>query len=290
VGWVAAIDGYEVCLLNGKLSCRTVGGKPLKSLPKAVRDCDAVASLRQVQEWLERHDKECLHTVEEWLLRSLPVPATVIASVWPDSAWRGLLTDVVIAPVDGSGTWLLDEAGFLRSADPDGRLGVVNLDGETVRLGTTTVVLPHPVLLADLEDLREFATELGVRQGVPQLFRETWPKPTAETDRTVALAQYSGGRYQQLRHLTGRAASLGYAVRGGCATLRIWESGHSVEARVWVGEGDPSIETETGELVFVDGAGGAVELASIGPVTWSEGLRMAAGLHAGRLVPEGEQT
>ena len=31
--------------------------------------------------------------------------------------------------------------------------------------------------------------------------------------------------------------------------------------------------------------GSAVDPAQVGPVTWSEGLRMAAGLYAGRVVP-----
>ncbi len=285
MGWLAAVDGYEVCLVDGAVVCRTSAGRQLKSVPKQVRDSDAALSLRQVQEWLRRHEAECLRTVEEWLLRSLPVPATVIAAVWPDEAWRGLLTDAVVAPVDDSGTWLVEAGGFLRGAAEDGRLGIVNLDGETVRLEATEVVLPHPVLLPDLDDLRQFATDLGVRQGVAQLFRETWPKPADPAQQRTALTQYAGGRYEQLRHVTGRAASLGYPVRGGYATLRIWERGTVLDARVWVGDHDPSAEAETGDLVFVDAAGAPAEFDRIGPVTWSEGLRMAAGLYAGRMVP-----
>jgi hypothetical protein len=283
MGWVAAVDGYEVSLVGGKVACRTTGGKVLKSPPKAVRESPAVAALRQVQEWLDRHRAQCLHTVEDWLLRGLPVPATVIASVWPDEAWRCMLTDAVVAPVTERGAWLLDEAGFLRDAGPDG-LGLVNLDGETVRLDVVTVVLPHPVLLPDLDDLRGFATDLGVTQGVAQLFREIWRKPDGAAQLRSATAQFAGGRYEQLRHLTGRAANLGYAVRGGCATLRVWEGGRSLEARVWLGDYEPTVEAQTGELVFVDGSGSSVDLATVGPVTWSEGLRMAAGLYSGRVV------
>jgi hypothetical protein len=290
MGWLSAIDGYEISLIHGAITCRTSGGKVLKSLPKQVRDSEAVASLRQVQEWLARHEAECLRTVELWLLRSLPVPATVITSVWPDEAWRAALTDQVVAPVDDSGAWRLDAGGFLRDADASGRLAVVNLDGETVRLDATSVVLPHPVLLPELSDLREFAAELGVRQGVAQLFREIWRKPEDRAQQRAALVQYEGGHYQQLRHLTGRAASLGYGVRGGYATLRIWERGAVVDARVWVGDDDPSYEAQTGELVFVDGDGAAVEPDRVGPVTWSEGMRMAAGLYAGRTVPAETQS
>jgi hypothetical protein len=284
MGWLPAVDGYEVALVDGAIVCRTSAGKALKSLPKQVRESDAVAGLRQVLQWLDRHQAECLRTVELWLLRSLPVPAAVIAAVWPDEVWRSLLTDVVVAPVEDGGAWRLDSGGFLRGATEDG-LRVVNLDGETVRLAATSVVLPHPVLLTDLDDLRGFATDLGVRQGVAQLFREIWRKPAEPGEQRAALTGYAGARFEQLRHLTSRAASLGYAVRGGYATVRLWEQGRALDARVWLGEGDPSMDTETGDLVFVDAAGAAVEPAEIGPVAWSEGLRMAAGLHAGRVVP-----
>jgi hypothetical protein len=240
--------------------------------------------LRQVLQWLARHQAECQRTVEEWLLRSLPVPATVIAAVWPDEAWRSLLTDAVVAPVDAAGAWRLDDGGFLRDASSAG-VGVVNLDGETVRLDTASVVLPHPVLLPDLDDLRQFAAELGVRQGIAQLFRETWRKPETATEQQAELARYEGGRYEQLRHLTTRAASLGYPVRGGFATLRVWERGSVLDARVWVGDYEPSVEAETGRLVFVDPGGAEVPPVRVGPVTWSEGLRMAAGLYAGRIIP-----
>jgi len=285
MGWLSAIDGYEVSLVNGVVACRTSAGKPLKTVPKAVKESDAVASLRQVQEWLARHTAQCLQTIEDWLLRSLPVPTTVLGAVWPDEAWRTLLTDLVLAPVDASGAWLLDGGGFLRDAEPGGRLGVVTLDGETVRLAAQTVVLPHPVLLADLEDLRGFATDLTMRQGVAQLFREIWRKPAGEKECRSALGQYAGGHFTQLRQLTGRAIALGYTVRGGCATLRLWEAGRALDARVWLGDGDPSTEAETGDLVFVDRGGVAVPVEDVGPVAWSEGLRMAAALYAGRAVP-----
>lgn len=285
MAWVTAVDGYEVSLVDGALVCRTRAGKALKSLPKQVRESEAVASLWQVQEWLGRHAAECLRTVELWLLRSLPVPVPVIAAVWPDAAWQAPLTDLVVAPVDGTGQWRLGEGGFLRGVTDDGVLRVVTLEGETVRLAALSVVLPHPVLLPELDELRSFATELGVRQGVAQLFREIWRRPDAPGPQRTELARYAGGRFAQLRHLTTRAASLGYAVRGGQASLRIWERGRLLDARIWLGDGDPSVETETGELVFVDADGAAVEPEQVGPVAWSEGLRMAANLYAARTVP-----
>lgn len=281
MGWVPAKDGYEVSLVAGKVVCRN-GGKPLKSLPKSLKDDDAVIGLRQLAEWLDRHATACAATVEDWMVRSLPTPASVLREVWADTAWRAPLRDLVVAPVDEKG-WHADRAGFLRDVDADGRLGVVNLDGESVWLDVERVVLPHPVLLDDLDEIREFAVDLGCKQGVLQLFREIWRKPA---DAAAAAREYSGGHFAQLRHLTSRATSLGYAVRGGYASRRLWDAGRAVDACVWVGSEDPSYETETGDLVFIDAAGGNVPLADVGPVAWSEGMRMAAALYAGRVVPQ----
>jgi hypothetical protein len=255
-------------------------------VPKALKEAEAVVGLRQLKEWLDRHERDCLAEVEDWLVRSLPVPTAVLAGVWPDASWRSALFDIVVAPVDDSGGWQLDGAGFLRDADEKGRLGVVNLDGESVRLTAKRVVLPHPVLLPDLEDMREFAADLGVRQGAKQLFREIWHKPADPDALAAEASRYANGHFAQLRHLTGRATSLGYGVRGGYVTRRVWEKGRVVDACVWVGADDPSVEAETGDLAFVDGSGAQLPLADVGPVAWSEGMRMAAALYAGRVVEE----
>lgn len=285
MGWVAAGEGYEVALIERKVVCRTLAGRPLKSVPKAVRESEAGLALRQLAEWLARHDADCRREVEEWLVRSLPVPVAVIARVWPDASWRSALRDAVVVPVDADG-WDLDAAGFLRDVDGAGRVGVVNLDGESVRLTAERVLLPHPVLLDGLDELREFAADIKARQGILQLFREIWHKPVDTEERERALAEYAGGRFAQLRHLVGRATSLGYAVRGGYVTRRLWERGRVVDACVWAGAEDPSVEAETGELTFLDGTGTAVPAAGIGAVAWSEGMRMAAMLYAGRVVED----
>jgi Domain of unknown function (DUF4132) len=290
MGWLTAAEGYEVALVDRKLACRRTGGRPLKTVPKPVRDHDVAQGLQQTQEWLDRHDLTCRAEVEKWLIRSLPVPVAVLTAVWPDPSWRVPLADLVVAPVDDDGAWLLDEAGFLREADPQRGLGVVNLDGESVWLRPARVALPHPVLLADLDDLREFATELGSSQGTPQLFREVWVKPPDEPGRQAARRQYAGARYEELRHLTARAGGHGYRVRGGSAVCTVWEGGGQVTASVWVGDYDPWDEAETGPVEFTTAAGELLPLADVGPVAWSEGLRMAATLYAGRAMEQEEQS
>lgn len=286
MGWLATAGGYEVTLRDNRVVARNAQGKQLRSVPAALKEDEVVVGLKQLAEWLRRHDAACKSEVERWMIRSLPVPLGALAQVWPDAAWRAALLDLVVVPVDESGAWQVDDAGFLRDADTERGIGVVNLDGDSVRLSASRVAIPHPVRLPDLDDLREFAAELGVTQATTQLFREIWRRPDDEAAQSAALREYSGGRFEQLRHLTSRATTLGYQVRGGYATCRVWEAGAAVTAAVWVGSDDPSYETETGLLEFTDPQGEAVPAAEVGPITWSEGMRMAAGLYAGRVVKE----
>ncbi|OIJ68596.1 DUF4132 domain-containing protein [Streptomyces mangrovisoli] len=282
MGWVSAGD-YEVALDDGKVVCRNATGRRLKSVPAKLADDPAVRGLRQLAEWLERHERQCLTDVERWMVRSLPVPLAVLARVWPDPAWQSALRDLVVTGEDG------EVAGFLRDADPERGLGLVDLDGDTVRISPALVRLPHPVLLDDLEELREFAVELGVEQRAQQLFREVWHRPAGTDAEATEVEEYAGGAFKELRFLHGRTTQLGYRVRGGHAVCPVLEDGRAVEARVWIGDYDSYDSAETGSLVWTDTAGRTLKLGRIGPVAWSEGMRMAAALYAGRDIEDEEQ-
>lgn len=45
---------------------------------------------------------------------------------------------------------------------------------------------------------------------------------------------------------------------------------------------------ETGSLTWQDQDGRALPLSEVGQVAWSEGMRMAAALYAGRVIEEGK--
>lgn len=280
MAWVPAGADYEVSVDRGKVVARTAQGKPLRAVPKALKEHETVVGLRQMTEWLHRHEESCRAEVERWMIRSLPVPTAVIAQVWADEAWRALLRDAVVVPVGGDAS----EAGLLRDADAATGLGVVDLDGESARITAEAVAVPHPVHLADLDDLREFAGDLGVEQGLLQLFREVWRKPPDEPRQRAELRRYAGARFEQLRHAQSRATSAGYQVQGGTVVCRLWEDGAPIVASVWVGDSDPGVEGETGELAFSDAGGQVLAPAAVPPVTWSEGMRMAATLHAAGVV------
>ncbi|MFB7268643.1 hypothetical protein ACFCXH_41910, partial [Streptomyces nojiriensis] len=96
-----------------------------------------------------------------------------------------------------------------------------------------------------------------------------------------------GGAFPTRFSLAARATSLGYRVSGGYATCKVRDSGTGTEAAVWIGEPYYDDETTTGALSWHDEDGRAVRLTEVGPVAWSEGMRMAAALYAGRKIEEG---
>jgi hypothetical protein len=292
MGWIETAGGYAVTLEGTRVVCRGAAGRKLKQVPGKLRDDPEVVRLRQLADWLRRHDRECLAQADAWLVGSLPVPAALLARVWPDTAWRDALRDLVVAPVTADGGPDLARAGFLRDADAVRGIGVVDLDGDSVRLAAESVLIPHPVLLvepAELGELREFAAELEVRQSIGQLFREVWRRGPEVDAEATSLESYAGGRFEQLRHAAARAAQNGYRVRGGCATCQIVEDGRTVEAALWLGDEYPEAEAVTGDLEWRGERGNRLRLGEVGPVAWSEGERMASLLYAGRVVREEEE-
>ncbi|MFF8956127.1 DUF4132 domain-containing protein [Streptomyces sp. NPDC014894] len=288
MGWIETDSGgYSVALDGTSVLCRNAAGRQLKQVPPKLRDDAAVVRLRQLSEWVERHERECREQVDAWLVRSLPVPVALLARVWPDEAWRSALRDLVIAPVGADGRAEMERAGLLRDADAAKGVGIVDLDGDSVRLECESVLIPHPVLLEDLDELREFAVELGVAQRVEQLFREVWRRPGEVSG--DSWPGYAKARFEQLRHATARAVSLGYRVRGGQVLCPLVEDGRALEAAFWLGSDYPDADTHTGDLEWRDKDGRRLPLAEVGPVAWSEGERMAALVHAGRVVVDDEE-
>ena len=281
--WTEGPDGYSLAIEGTALACRNAKGTRLKTVPKKVRESEQAQRLSDVLLWLERHERDCAARVESWLLGSLPVPAAVLSRVWADPSWQGLLSDLFVAPEGGG------EGGFLRGVDDRGRIGVLDLDAESTWLDADRVVPLHPVLIEDLDDVREFALELGITQRLPQLTRQIHRLPdTLDADAT-RVDDYAGGRFEQLRHAAGLAQRHGFPVRGGYATCRVVEGGRPVQARYWIGSDAPDWETETGPLVWVDDDERVLKLTEIGPVAWSEGVRMAELVHAGRKNTEEEK-
>lgn len=285
VSWLPAERDYAIALRQGKLICRNPKGKILASMPSWLKETELAQQLAAMSDWLDEHALECLHTVERWMLRSLVVPCQVLHEVWPDPDWRTAVENVVIAPANSNGEPDLEKMGLLKDIDPKKGLGVIDLDGESQWLKQPLVAFPHPILIGDLDDLRELANDLDLQQPVEQLYRPVFQLSDQQRE-LRAVGDYAGGKFEQLNFALGVCRRLGYPVRGGYATCRVWEGDAPLEARYYVGGEYPEAETETGELLFVGSDQRAVALSHVGPVTFSEGMRMAAAIYAKRKVEE----
>ena len=275
--WIPTGTGHELSIEGGKIVARNDKGKTLKSVPAAAKKTQVWEDLDSTLIFLHQHDLEVGEAVERWFLRSLPVPRSLLAAVWPDEAWRSWLTDLVVSTPDG------EVAGFLRATHLDA-LGVVDLDGESARISDEAVLIPHPAALADLDELREFAAELGISQRFDQLFRDVHRADPAKAE-ALELNTWSGGSFKQLRYAAGRATAAGFKVSGGYSTCPVYEDGALVTARYWIGADSPEAETETGDLHWVRDDH-VIRIGEVGPIAYSEGVRMAAHIYAGRVIDD----
>ena len=221
------------------------------------------------------------------MLRSLVIPREVLSKLWPDPAWRTALENLVIAPAQPDGRIDYDAYGLLRDPRDDKGIGVIDPDGETLWLKSPCIAFLHPILIGDLEGIRELANDLGIQQTIEQLFRPVF-KPSREQWEQSVIRDYQNGEFEQLNFALGVCKRLGYPVRGGYATCRVWEGDSPKEARYFLGDNAPDSPTFTGELIFVDNQQNAVPISQVGLVTFSEGIRMASFIFAKRKVEKAQ--
>jgi hypothetical protein len=276
--WTHATPGHELALDGTVLRCRKAGGQVLSSVPRAVRASRVGEELSELRERLLRHEAQCRSTVESWLLAGVPVPAALLARVWPDPGWRSCLEHLVVI-VDG-------QTGLLTEISEQGHVTLMDLDGATFAPSVGPVTLPHPILLDDIDQWRKLSDSRDAAPGVSQLDRRIHDRSAGTDLQATGVDDYAGSRYEQLRHATTRAAENGFIMRGGFAVLRVAGGGRVVEARFWLGADDPGLPATTGRLLWVDAGERPVPLGEVGPVAWSEGVRMAELIHTGGQIDE----
>jgi Domain of unknown function (DUF4132) len=287
IPWLDAEKMYALGIEAGKLVCRNPAGKKLASVPKELKESELAEQLAALCEWLADHRTECLRRVETWMLRSLPVPCEVVRAVWPDPAWSEMLRNLVITPVDAQGKANAAQTGLLRDVDVKKGIGVVDRDGETQWIKADQLLIPHPILIDGLDDLREIAADMGFSQAIEQMFRPIFAAANEQKE-LFRITDYSNGKFDQLNFASSLCRRLGYPVRGGYACTRIWENATPTEARYWIGDDHPETETYTGDLIFVDSEQKPRKIAEVGRVTVSEGVRMAVQIFAKRKVDKQE--
>lgn len=288
-GYLPGPKGYLLGLDGKKLVARNAAGKALASVPKDLRESDVGEQLIALADWIANHAAEAVAWAETWMLRSLPVPAKVIEAVWPDDAYRAALENLVVFAAGKGGALDPKKGGLLKGADPARGVGVVDRDGETAWLRVDEILVPHPIAIAALDDWRALAQELSATQGAQQLFREVFTRPSDVAADASAIKRFAGGKFEQLNHVIGAAKSLGYRVSGGSAISRVLEKGRTLEARFWIGDGDPTEDAITGELLWVDHEQRGVAVGNVTPIAFSEGMRMASAIFAKRVLEENKE-
>lgn len=287
VAWLAAEKDYSLALDEGRIVARNAKGAKLASVPASLKETELFQQLTSLRDWLEEHEAECTATIELWMLRSLPVPRNVLSAVWQDPSWQQVLKNAVVCSVK-KGQLVQKEAGFLQEINDSKGAGIIDLDGESQWLKADSLAIPHPILLKELDDFRQMTVELGIQQKLDQLFRQTWT-PSKTHLEAVSVEDFSNGKFQQLNHALGLCRRLGYRVSGGYACCPVWENGQQLEARYWIGAEYPEGETWTGDLIFTDAQEHTVPTKDVGPVTFSEGMRMASAIYAKRVVEKEQQ-
>lgn len=287
IPWLDADKKYALGIENGKLVCRNPAGKKLASVPKELKESELAEQLSALCEWLADHRTECQRRVETWMLRSLPVPCDVVREVWSDPDWSDMLRNLVVTPVDGQGKADATQTGLLRDVERKKGIGVVDRDGETRWIATAQILIPHPILIDGLEELREIVADMSFSQEIEQLFRPIFAAGKEQKD-TSRITDFANGKFEQLNFAGALCRRLGYPVRGGYACCKVWENARPLEARYWIGDDSPEGETYTGELIFVDNEQKPQKIADVGRVTFSEGVRMASQVYAKRKVEKQE--
>lgn len=272
--WLPA-GGYLLRLAGDAIIAADADGQPLPAVPAAATTHEVYEQLDARRAFLAHHAAACRDVVRGWFSVGAVVPVSVLTAVWPDDAWQDVLTDLVLT--DGVVT------GLLRHADPVA-LYLMGLDRESVRITRTdaaAVRIPHPITLTRLDDWRELAVELGIDQSVDQLWREITHKPAGAQAQSTALNAYRHARYERAGHLIGRARSAGFTATLSTVSTQVTEAGRRVTAELGVHAYLPDEDATLGELSFhTDHT--PLNPADVGPIAWSEAIRMADYLWAGR--------
>lgn len=277
-GWIIAGD-YHLKIVDNKIVARNAKGRILKTVPAKVKKESAFEKLAGLISFINQHDKDCSDSVRSWFLGGYPIPTKTIQAVWPDKYWRHYLNNLIITD---------DETeGLLRNATEEG-LGIVDLDGESLTITPESIRILHPAIIQDLEDWREFATELGATQGLDQLLREIHRKPTDKKSVSEALSAYSDAKYKMGSHLMGRARGGGFHATLNSITVTVRENGQEIDGTLYVDAYDPYDEAHLSNLSF-SSEGKPLNINEVGPIAWSEAIRMCEFIYAGRTIEEEEK-
>jgi hypothetical protein len=276
--WVEVGQGYEAAIDGERVVYRRPGGTVQKSGLTGLADMPEVMRLQGMTAWLATHARRCRLIAESWMLRGDEIPLALLTALWPDAAWRAVFTNTVLTPAGAEG-------GLVRGLDPDRGVRVLNPDGTEAWLDQPSLWLPHPATIPALEDFRRL---LRVTPRLPQVFRDVAIRPPHLPHGCTQVGDFAGIEIGRAEAVMRRCGRYGYPIRHGHATCPVRDGDREYEARLRIGEEfvPAGYETTVGLLVWIGPDGWELPLAEVGPVGWSEGVRMARLLTAGETRPD----
>ena len=102
------------------------------------------------------------------------------------------------------------------------------------------------------------------------------------------MRAYSDGKYEKAQVLIGRSRGGGFTATTREVSLIVVEDGVEVRISLDIDAWDSWDGGAIGELSFYQD-GQLLPLEKVGPITWSEGIRMAEFVYAGRTVESAEE-
>ena len=224
LAWLDAGDYSFALGPDNKIIARNAAGRVLKTVPAKARKLPEFDMLDGQRVTLEQHEQSNRDQVQEWFLQRDTIPVLVVHAVWKDALWRKYFQGLIVSHES--------ESSMLQKIT-DTSLQLVDLDGETIEVPVTdsgVLTILHPALIDEVEQWREFASELGVHQGLDQLFRDVYFKPADAESQRKAVNAYSGGKYARCSHLLGHDRGGGFRTTLGEVAVIVHDSGQEVTA------------------------------------------------------------
>ncbi len=227
----------------------------MRNASALVRDRDSAHDLDEVARWLADRDDVCRDEATSWMIRGTSLSTDTLANLWSDRMWSHSLTDLVIETADGD---LSDDPaelarGFLRGVSAGRGVGILGLDGPTQWVTRRRWVIAHPATLPDLGGWINAARELGISQDVHQLDRTVFHRDASRfPDSHIAAHLWLPGTSRTER------------------SEQFWDGGRWVLAHIGKSRADGYLSVE-----FRDSDDRPLRLAAVGPIVWSEALRLA---------------
>ncbi|MDI1432281.1 DUF4132 domain-containing protein [Polyangium sorediatum] len=236
---------------------------PLRRVPSAVRKDERYRALVRGRRAERARRYEATRLLEDRMISATPLRADELAWLLDDPLHASLLGHLVVTtrPRDPGPP---RDLALLWSWERARGLGVVPLDYDARWIGWTDVEIVHPARLPDVTPWRALLDDLGVKQALPQLFRDLRGVPDEELDSTEShvLAR----RLVDAAALRRALADEGFCTGPGLATRTFVHSPSDPNVSAWFDPGRPPWPRDaaySGAFGFCDPNGVALPFSSV---------------------------